>query len=480
MKSLLSLVIVALAGAMFVRPTELPAQTGKEFEKVIGEFQSNADRIIAAGREQNDSWLKLQELCDDIGNRLSGSPQLDQAIKWAQMAMRRDGQENVRAEAVTVRKWVRGNESLEMISPRQLPIAMLGLGGSVGTPAEGITADVVVVSNKEELDALPDVAVAGKIVVFNAAMPAYTETEGSGYGIAVKYRSSGAQWAAERGGVAALVRSVTAYSLNSPHTGAMRYSGGPEVPEIPAAAISVEGATLFARLQSRGITPRVCLKMEASEQGEALSANVVAEFRGRELPDEIVVIGGHIDSWDVGTGAQDDGAGCVAAMEALNILRRLDLRPRRTIRVVLWTNEENGTAGAMSYFNRHEDEVHVAGIESDSGGFAPQGLSIEMADERKQEIAAKQLATILSLLKAINATRTETGHSGTDVGPLRDLGAACMGLSVDGRLYFNTHHTHADTVDKVDPAHLTDCAITMAVAAWAIAEMPGRLGNESR
>jgi carboxypeptidase Q len=468
--------LLVLCGIL-VSSTPVCAQRAANFDEVIGSYRATADRIIAAGRQQNDSYLKLQELCDDIGNRLSGSPQLDQAIEWAQQAMRRDGQENVRAEPVPVRKWVRGNESVQMISPRSLSIAMLGLGGSIGTPPEGITAEVVVVSGKDDLDALPDAAIEGKIVVFNVAMPKYSETEGSGYGKTVAYRSNGARWAAERGAVAALVRSVTAYSLNSPHTGAMRYSGGSDVPEIPAAAISVEGATLFARLQARGITPRVTLKMEASDKGEVLSANVLGELKGRELPDEIVVIGGHIDSWDVGAGAQDDGAGCVAAMEALNILRRLDLRPRRTIRVVLWTNEENGTAGALSYFHRHEDETHVAGIESDSGGFTPVGMSIEMSDEQKQDHASSQLATILGLLGPLNATRTEVGHSGTDVGPLRDLGAACLGLNVDGRLYFNTHHTHADTVDKVDPDQLTDCAISLAVTAWVIAEMPGRLGD---
>jgi carboxypeptidase Q len=243
------------------------------------------------------------------------------------------------------------------------------------------------------------------------------------------------------------------------------------------AAVSVEAATLMARFQARGITPRVTLKMQASDKGQVTSANVLGELVGREKPEEIVVIGGHIDSWDVGAGAQDDGAGCVAAMEALNILRRLNLQPRRTIRVVLWTNEENGAAGAMSYFAKHQDEVHVAGIESDSGGFTPQGLSIEMKDPQQQEIAAEQLAVILGLLKSINATRTGIGHSGVDVGPLRELGAACMGLTVDGRLYFNTHHTAADTVDKVDPQQLTDCAITLAVSAWVLADMPGRLGT---
>jgi carboxypeptidase Q len=206
---------------------------------------------------------------------------------------------------------------------------------------------------------------------------------------------------------------------------------------------------------------------------------VVAEIVGSEKPDEIVLMGGHIDSWDVGHGAQDDGAGCVAAMEALNIIRKLGLKPKRTIRVVLWTNEENGLAGARSYAARHQSEDHVAGIESDSGGFKPQGLSIDLEDENKEQIALEQLTEILQLLEPLGATRAVTGYSGADVGQLKTLGTACMGLNVDCRLYFNTHHTWADTVDKVDPKELTDCAITLAIAAYVIADMPERLGEEN-
>ncbi len=442
---------------------------------IAEQYREVAARIIDAGRADNDAYLKLQELCDDIGNRLSGSKSLEQAIVWAVEEMKADGQENVRAEKVTVRKWVRGNESCEMISPRPLRIEMLALGGSVGTPKEGIEAEVIVVKDKAELDSLPDEAIKDKIVVFNYPMPPYSVATGTGYGATVTYRSNGATWAAERGAAAALVRSITAYSLNSPHTGAMRYKAGIE--KIPTAAITVEGATLLHRLQKRGKTPRVKLSMEAHDEGEAPSANVVAEIVGSEKPDEIVLIGGHIDSWDVGTGAQDDGAGCVAAMEALNLIRKLGLKPRRTIRVVLWTNEENGIAGARSYLARHQEENHVAGIESDSGAFTPKGLSVEMQDEKKQERAAEQIVDLLTLLEPVGATKASAGFSGVDVGQLKVLGTACLGLQVDGRRYFNTHHTWSDTVDKVNPKELTDCTITMAIAAFVLADMPGKLGE---
>ncbi len=471
----LSLRRLLLVVLVFTICGEVAAQPA---DSVIAGYQPAVDKIIASAREENDAYLKLQELCDDIGNRLSGSESLERAIEWAVQSLKADGHENVRSEKVMVRKWVRGNESCEMISPRPCKLNMLGLGGSVATPKDGITAEVIVVKDKDELDALPDEQIKGKIVVFDVPMPPYSEQDGSGYGRVVQYRGNGAKWASERGAVAALVRSVTAYSLDSPHTGAMRYSGGPEIKKIPTAAISVEGASLLHRLQNRGKTPVVKLYMEAEDQGEVPSANVLAEIVGSEKPEEIVVIGGHIDSWDVGQGAQDDGCGCVVAMEALNMIRKLGLQPKRTIRVVLWTNEENGIAGARSYAVRHQDEVHVAGIESDSGGFKPQGLSIDLQDDDKEQLAAAQLSEILTLLEPVGATRVTTGFSGVDVGQLKPTGTACMGLSVDGRLYFNSHHSWADTVDKVNPKELTECAITVAASAFVLADMSGKLGEE--
>lgn len=452
------------------------ALTAQQVRSIADDYRETANRIISNGRAENESWLKLQELCDDIGHRLSGSASLEQAIEWAQRSMREDDQENVRAESVTVRKWTRGRESCELVEPRAMPISMLGLGGSVGTPAEGITAETIVVRDKDELDSLPDEKIQGKIVVFNYVMPKYSIEKGSGYGGAVQYRTNGAKWAAERGAVAALVRSVTAKSLDSPHTGMMRY-GGTET-RIPVAAISIESAMMLDRFQARGIPTRVTLKMEAKDEGPVESANVLAEIVGREAPDEIVVVGGHIDSWDVGQGAQDDGAGCVAAMEALNILRKLGLRPRRTIRVVLWTNEENGLAGAQTYLAKHQHENHVAGIESDSGGFRPQGFSVELEDESKTERAVAQLGEIVQLLEPLGATKAQAGMSGSDVGQLKVLGTPCLGLDVDGSLYFDTHHSHADTVDKVDPQELSDCAISLAVMTFILADMPGKLGED--
>jgi Zn-dependent M28 family amino/carboxypeptidase len=355
-------------------------------------------------------------------------------------------------------------------------MVMLGLGGSVGTPAEGITAEVVVVADEAGLEALGERA-RGRIALFNNAMPPYDPETGSGYGTAVRFRSNGARLAAAQGAVACLVRSVTASSLCTPHTGAMRY--GDAAVKIPAAAVTIEDAELMARLTARGETVRVRLNMEARTLEDAPSGNVIGELRGRERPDEIVVIGGHIDAWDVGQGAHDDGAGCVMAMESLRLLRELGMVPRRTIRVVLWTNEENGLAGARAYAADHAAELprHVAAIESDSGAFAPVGLSVECADAQRQAGAVAHLTQLAELLEPLGASSVETGFSGADLGPMRDAGVVLMGHRVEGSIYFNYHHSPADTLDKVDPDDLARNVAVMAITAYVLADMEERLGD---
>lgn len=425
--------------------------------------------IVPEAVGKDGAWRKLVELCDDVGHRLSGSKGLERAVEWAVAAMKADGHEKVRAEPAKVPKWVRGKESLTLVEPRDYPMVMLGLGGSVGTPPEGITAEVVVVKDRKELDAIGDGA-RGKIVLFNYPMPPYDPVKGSRYGETVTYRANGAAWASEKGAVAALVRSVTAKSLRTPHTGAMRY--GDAKVKIPTAAVTIEDAEMLARFAARGKKPVVRLMMEAKTEGEADSHNVVGELVGREKPDEIVIISGHLDSWDVGQGAHDDGAGCVIAMEALTVLRRLKLRPRRTIRVVLWTNEENGLGGARTYVKDHADELKktVAAIESDSGGFHPVGFSVEHVDLARLPNIIDQLRRRLGALEGMNAARVQAGGSGADVGLFKEHGVACLGLEVEGSIYFDTHHTPADTPDKVNPRELARCVAAMAVAAYQIAE----------
>ncbi|MCA9253359.1 MAG: M20/M25/M40 family metallo-hydrolase, partial [Phycisphaerales bacterium] len=427
-------------------------------------YRSQADRIIDAALTSDDAYTKLQHLCDDIGHRICGSEALDRAIEWASAELRKDGMSNVHTEPVEVIRWVRGNESCEMVAPRRQPLVMLALGKSVGTPPDGITAPVVVVADEDELEKLGDGA-KGKIVLFNNPMPPYDSEKGSGYGHTVRFRTNGARLAAEKGAVACLVRSVTAHSLRTPHTGTMNYKDAPV--QIPAAAVTVEDAETIDRMTKRGIEVVLNIKMDAKNHGPAMSANVVGELRGSTHPEQIVVIGGHIDSWDVGQGAHDDGGGCIMALASVKLLKDLGLQPKRTIRVVLWTGEEIGLFGGKQYAKDHADELanHVAAMESDSGAFAPKGYGVDCKDESRMKAAADQLRDIMTLMEKIGATDVSEGHGAPDVSPLQPEGVIVMGHEVEGSKYFDYHHTPADTMDKVNPLELKQNVAMMATMA---------------
>jgi carboxypeptidase Q len=357
---------------------------------------------------------------------------------------------------------VRGRESVEVVVPARLPMVMLGLGGSVGTPPEGIEAEALVVGSFDELEAKAAKA-SGRIVVFNVPFTNYGQT--------VMYRSAGPSRAAKVGAVAVLLRSVGPTGLRTPHTGALSYSEA--MPKIPAAAVTVEDAEMLQRLQDRGTRIVVRLRMEAHTEPDVEGANVIGEVRGSERPEECVVIGGHFDSWDPGTGAMDDGGGCIATWEAVRIARKLGLRPRRTLRVVLFANEENGLRGGLGYRDRHKDELanHVMMLESDSGVFRPYGFGFSGSDAARAKV--RQIAT---LLRGIGADRISAGGGGADIGPSVAAGKVpSMSLDVDGSRYFLLHHTPADTVDKIDPQELSICAAAIAVMSYGVADMPERL-----
>ena len=429
----------------------------------INDYRERAARIIGAALTSDRAYRRLAYLTDRIGHRLSGSTNLERAIEWALSEMRADGLDNVRAEKVMVPHWVRGAESLELTSPVTSSLPMLGLGNSVGTPPEGITAEAVVVRSFDELDALGERA-RGKIVVYNVPFTNYGQT--------VQYRGAGASRAARHGAVAALVRSVTPVSLQTPHTGAMNYAA--DQPKIPTAAITIEGAELLQRMYERGERPTLRLKMEAKFLPDAESANVVAEIKGSEKPDEIVLVSGHFDSWDVGQGAHDDGGGCIIAWETIRLLKELGLRPRRTIRAVLYTNEENGLRGGTAYRDAHRAELskHVLAIESDSGVYRPAGFGL--AATAPPQVRA-DLEEIAKLLSGIRASRIAPNGGGADIGPIMREGVVGASLDVDGTHYFDIHHTHADTLDKIDPQDLALCVATMAVMAYTVADMPQAL-----
>ncbi len=439
-------------------------------------------RLVTDLTRDDHVWQRLVGLCDGFGHRLSGSQSLEGAIDWAVASLKAGGIGNAHREAVTVPRWVRGAESAEIVAPTvagaPVKLALLGLGDSVGTPPGGVTAEVVVAHDDAEFTALGD-QVRGRIVLFNNPMPQWTEAHGACYGKTVRYRVRGAVMAAKAGAVGVLIRSVTAHSLRSPHTGMLRY--GRTVTKIPAAALSTEDADRIDRLRKAGKTVKVRLTMGAVRGGTAQSANVVAEIRGRERPDEVVIVSGHIDSWDVGQGAHDDGAGVVMAMETLLSMKRLGLRPRRTVRAVLWTNEENGMAGVRGYLKRHKATLpkHVAAIEADAGGFAPVAWGVAMKDKLAQGRAAESLAAFLPVLEQgpVGPMRVKPGASAPDVGWFRAHGVPALGLYTHGKHYFDYHHTRADTVDKVDPSELGRSAAAMAALAWHLAERPGKLGE---
>jgi carboxypeptidase Q len=424
-------------------------------------YREPAARLIGEALSGRFAWERLAYLGDTFGNRLSGSQALEDTIKWAVEEMKKDGLENVRAEPVKVPHWVRGQESAEIVAPRRYALVMLGLGNSVGTPPDGVEAEVLVVRSFQELDAAGE-RVRGKIVLFNVPFTNYGDT--------VQYRSSGPSRAAVLGAVAVLIRAVGPPGLRTPHTGALRYADGQ--PQIPAAAITVEDAERLQRLQDRGTLARVRLKMEARLLPDADSANVIGEIRGRERPDEVVVIGGHIDSWDVGTGSTDDGGGCVVTWEALRLMKKLNLRPRRTVRVVLWTNEENGSRGGQAYLDRYRDQLpnHVLMMESDGGVFRPTGFGFTGSDQARATVME-----IASLLKGIQADRIGAAGDGADIGPSVQAGRIpAMSLEVDGN-YFLIHHTPADTIDKIDPMDMARASAAIAVMTYVIADMPERL-----
>lgn len=436
-------------------------------------YRDAASRLIGAAMVDKSGWEKLAHLTDNIGHRLSGSQALERAVVWAQQQMRADGLDNVTAQPVMVPHWVRGQESATLLEPLVRPLAMLGLGRSVGTDEEGITAEVVVVESFDDLQSRSDEQIAGKIVLFNVPF--------QGYGRTVQYRSGAASAAARRGAVAALVRSIGPVSLQTPHTGAMNYAE--DAGRIPAAALTIEGAELIQRLTDSGTTVRLQLRMQARTLPDAESANVMGEIVGHEVPDEVVVLGGHLDSWDVGQGAHDDGAGVIAALQAVALIQQLELAPRRTIRVVFWTNEENGSAGGRAYRELVGAAVHghVAAIEMDGGSEAPVGFGLGIndasmaGDDATYERAFRLAAQIGSLLDGLGAGSIFRGGGGADIGPLMRDGVPGFGLRTVGEHYFDWHHTEADTLDKIDANDFRRNVAALAVLAYVLADMPERL-----
>jgi carboxypeptidase Q len=420
--------------------------------ELISKYRETADRIILAATNSTRGWERLTYFCDHFPQRLSGSTNLERGIDWMLEELQKDGFENVHGEEVKVPHWVRGAESAIALEPIKYGLHMLGLGGSIGTVEEGITAEVLVVKNFEELRSRGDEA-KGKIVLFNLPFTSYSEV--------VYIRSKGAIEAAKAGAVASLIRSITPYSMRTPHTGMMRYDEA--VRKIPHAAIAPEDADWIARAQARKERVVINLKMSARNLPDKISRNVVAELRGSEEPEKYFLLSAHLDSWDVGQGAMDDAGGCTAIWDALRVPKTLKLRPRSTLRLVLYTNEENGLEGARQYYARHTNEVnnYIMAFETDEGVFQPRGFQFTGPEQSKEV-----LKSIVSLLEPIGGNSLGPDSESSDLIFLREAKVPALDLIVEGSKYFWFHHTEADTLDKLNPAELNRCTAAIAVVAY--------------
>lgn len=442
----------------------------------IAERQEDADRIVALALTAGRAYENLTELCQVAPHRLAGSPGAEAAISWAQRTMEAEGLERVRLEACFVPRWERGEvQRLTITAPPELAgteLPILALGGSVATAPEGVEGEVLVVRSLEELDRLGE-EVRGKVVLFNRPMDDARVSTFSAYGGAVDQRVHGAARAAEHGAVASVTRSMTTRRDDVPHTGTMRYGDGGD--RIPAACVSTNGADRIAALVAGGAQVRVKLELDCERLADAPSWNVLGELLGRELPDEVIILGAHLDAWDVGHGAHDDGAGCVQVIEAVRLLQHLGLRPRRTIRCVLFMNEEYGLTGARAYYEAHRDEMenHVMALESDSGGFTPRGFTTDGSPE-----ALEILRAAAALLAGTGAETVERGGGGADIGPMAVDGVPLVGYRVDPQRYFDVHHSPLDTIETVNERELHLGAAAIGVLTWVVADLPERLPRE--
>ncbi|TAK51006.1 MAG: peptidase M28 family protein [Gammaproteobacteria bacterium] len=426
-------------------------------------------------REQalaDDTALDLvRSLTTEVGPRPAGSPADARAVAWAITRLKSLGFVNVRAEPVTVPRWVRGEARAEIVAPWPQPLVVASLGGSIGTAPAGLEAEIVPVTNLAELARQPPERIAGRIVFFTGRME--RTRDGAGYGRAVAVRSHGATEAAKLGAVAMVMRSSGTSATRTPHTGAMSVANGP--PPIPALALANPDADMLERQLASGLPVRIRLSSTAAWDGEAQSANVIGEIPGRELRDEIVLLGAHLDSWDLGTGAHDDAAGVGIVTAAARLVGGLRQHPRRTIRVVLFANEEFGLSGAKAYAASYASTLdrHVVGLESDSGAFQPYGLAARVGPDRLPLVRAMQ-----ALLEPLGiAYLGAEASGGADLGPLRELGMPVIDLRSDVTPYFDLHHTADDTFDKVDPALLRRHVAAFAVIAWLAAEAEGGFGR---
>ena len=421
------------------------------------------------------AYRQAAHLSENIGPRMGGSPQAEAAAQYVAEQMRQVGLD-VHLEEVRLPRWVRGVETAELVQyPGQVPgttqkVVLTTLSGSSATPPNGMTAEVVVVNSMDELKALPRDRVAGKIVFFNVSFDKQKAAAGYGgeaYGEAVVYRAVGAKAAAEAGAIASLIRSVGGADYRMPHTGYSVPAG------VPDGAVTAEDADLIAHLASQGAV-RMHLTLTPQTLPEVVAHNVVADLKGTEHPEEIVVVSGHLDSWDLGTGAIDDAAGVAVAMAVAHLIHQLHLHPKRTLRIIAWMDEENGGRGHDAYAKAHEAELvnHIGAVESDLGAGHPMGYIAKV-----NPAANPLLRPMLEVLRSTGCTllRSSEYSPGSDISPLVKAGVPGFAPLQDSRFYFNYHHTAADTLDKIVPRELQENAAAMVVLGYTLANLPQKL-----
>lgn len=439
-------------------------KVSRKLKSEVASHQEDAQKIIdylTKGPGKHQVYERLATFVDTFGSRIAGSANLEHAIDYMLGELKKDGLDNVHGEEVNVTHWVRGKESAQMIMPRSHNIALLGLGGSVSTPKDGITAEVLVVTSFDELHARSS-EVKGKIVVFNEKW--------IDYGTTVIYRVRSAAEVAKLGGLASLIRSVTPFSIYSPHTGWQTYVEGVE--KIPTACITVEDAEMIARMVARGTRVVVNLKMEGKTLPPSVSRNTVAEIKGSLYPEQVVLVSGHLDSWDVGQGAMDDGGGAFISWQALSVIRQLNLKPKRTVRMVMWTGEEEGLLGAQQYYNRHKGSAGNFSLvmESDEGTFKPLGLIFKGSKK-----SAATMSEVMKLLGPVNASRLTLDAVSGDIGFWVNDGVPGGLLDNANSKYFYFHHSNGDTMTVEDPDALDLCAAVWAVVAYTVADLEDML-----
>ena len=457
---IVAILLAALICSSLAAPVENLVQLDPKIVKEIRSYQDVADKIIdysLNGPGQNQSYDRLAVFTDAFGARVSGTPNLENAIDYMLDVLDRDGLDNVHGEAANVTHWKRNKEYARLIEPRDYEIAILGLGTSVGTPEDGILADAMVVRSFDELDKR-SFEVLGKIVIFNQDFVSY-ETS-------VVYRVFGASRAVAYGAVATLIRSVTPLSIHSPHTGGQMYMNG--VPKIPTACITVEDAEMFDRMERRGTRMRIHFYMGAENLNETLSRNTVAEVTGSVHPEQVVLVSGHLDSWDVGQGAMDDGGGAFISWQALSIVKHLGLKPKRTLRLVMWTDEEGYGVGSRAYYEAHKADAGNYSIlfESDEGVFTPYG--IQFTGSAKAKAVMQEIG---KLLTSINSSVVYDNGGGTDVNWWLPQKVPIGSLANHNERYFWFHHSDGDTMTVLDPIEMNLCSAVWAVYAYVLADM---------